>query len=140
MEDGEIILKGKGQRIGLAILIGIVVILFVLYYLDVGNRREITNDFEKTLGILTKYEDASSVEGRNINIEYSFTVDSKVYSRKIRTMTKFKKCQDNPLNCIGKKYWVIYQKNHPENSLVNIEFEIEVENSNSFPDSLSDFF
>src|SRR6201988_230360 len=132
MEDGGIKLKGKGATIGLTMLIGIVVILFVLYYLDNRNRRDIMKDFEKTFGILTKYEDASSIEGSNVIIEYSFTVNSKVYSRRTHTMHKFKKCQDNPLNCIGKKYWVIYQRNHPENSLVDIEIEIEGENSNSF--------
>jgi hypothetical protein len=138
MEDGEIILRGKEERIGPVILIGLVIIMFVLGYLDNRDKRKIKNNFEKTLGILNKCEDASSTEGNNTNIEYSFTVNSKVYSRTIHTNTKIKKCRDTP--CIGKKYWVIYQKGHPEKSLFNISFEIEGENSTSFPESLDDFY
>ena|SRR5688500_15592021 len=138
MEDKEIILKGRGQTIGLVIMIGATVFLFTMFFLDSRNRREIKRNFEKTPGILINYKDVSSVEGSRIMIEYTFRVDSKTYSRKISTKKKFKKCHANPLKCLEKKHWVIYQKGNPENSLINIEYELG-EDSISFPHSLDDF-
>ena len=139
MEDKEIILKGKGQRIGLAILIGIAVVIFVLAFLDARQTRDIKTNFERTLGTLTTYEDILSVENSGTYIEYSFNVKSKLYSRKVNTNVKFKKCQDSPMNCVGSKYWVIYEKGHPENSLIDLEFELKGDTT-LFPPSLDSFF
>ena len=139
MEDNEIILKGKGQRIGWVILIGIVVVIFILGFLEARRSRDIKTNFEKTLGTLTTYKDISSVENSGTYIEYSFNVKSQLYSRKVNTNVRFKKRKDNPPNCVGRKYWVIYEKGHPENSLIDLEFELKGDTT-LFPSSLDSFF
>jgi hypothetical protein len=54
-------------------------------------------------------------------------------------MTKYQMCQDNPSKCIGKRYWVIYQRDNPDKSLISLKFELKGD-STLFPSSLDDFF
>jgi hypothetical protein len=135
MEDEQVI-SNKGY---LAILIAIAIIFLIGFYLKTKKTSEIKNNFNKTLGTLTNYKDATGVEGTNIVIEYKYWADSKRYSRKTQTMVKYQMCQDNPSNCIGKRYWVIYQMDNPGNSLINLKFELKGD-STLFPSSLDNFF
>jgi hypothetical protein len=140
--DSGIVLKGKY----IWVFFGAMAIFFYLAWnKDKKYRDEVIRDYSFTQGQIIHYTDnlGKSVEGRDIFVEYSYQVDSKVFSRKVRTQ-EIDGCADSSDSilpkCSEKRFWVIYSNNDHDKSLINLRFELQKEDSSQFPKSLDNFY
>lgn len=120
---------------GILIVITITIIL-IFSLRDKRKDDEIKRHYIKAIGKIEKYYSKSVDLPRKIT--YTFKVKSTKYSRDIIVNYKFDICE-NFNNCKDKRYWVIYSPENPENSLINLEVEIQGIENPEFPKNLDDF-
>lgn len=117
--------------VGIAVLI---VIAFTLLKYKKGN--EIKENYKVTSGKIVRYFSGGVDLSRSI--VYSYEINDKEHFREIIVNYRFEICNDFS-QCKDKRYWVIYSPKNPENSLINLEIEIQGVENPKFPDNLDDF-
>lgn len=72
-------------------------------------------------------------------LEYKYNVDDIEYLRKINPVTHFDQCENNLNLCEDKLFWVIYDPDAPEKSLIDLTVEIQDIENPPFPETLDNF-
>jgi hypothetical protein len=133
--------NGVNNLIGLGILGGIMILIILWNVYIKNDEKEIKGNYGITEGWIRYYDDGEkSVERRARSIEYSYQVNSKVYSRRINTDLKFRECNDGVIGkCASKRFWVIYSKKAPNRSLIDLNIEIQKSEELEFPKQINGF-
>ena len=113
---------------------------FIIRYHN--QRNDVKNDYMVTQGRIIYYDNAqkNSVEGRGRIIRYSYEVAGVTYERKVQTDRQFPHCEISWDLCQLKRYWVIYSRTDPEQSLINLSVEIQNVDKPEFPKTADDFY
>jgi hypothetical protein len=131
----KVINNRKVHELVLLIILLIVIVLTSLY--KKRNKEQLKSDYKVSVGSIVKFYPRGSDVPRRINYCY-IAMDSTYYYRTIDVSYKFEICL-NFENCRDKRYWVIYSPDNPENSLINLEIEIQGIKNPEFPEDLDDF-
>ena len=100
------------------------VIVFVLAaYFHIESRNKI-RIIEKNSVITTGEIINHRTKGANSQylIKYFYIVDNQTYTKEINYTTKFVTCY-RTRDCIGKRFAVYYDRNNPENAIIDFENE-----------------
>jgi hypothetical protein len=136
----------KNSKSGRNQLIIAAIVLFLIMW-GVSLYREtrskpIKENYGVTVGkIVHYYTSDKSVEGKGIKLRYSYIVEGKVFTRYLSTHFSINGCGANIDEvCSKKRFWVLYSKNNPEESLVNLKVEVDTAVTHDFREPLNDFF
>jgi hypothetical protein len=79
--------------------------------------------------------------GSGVTIRYGYSVDSILFTREVSVSTiVFPECEDSlTIACAAKRFWVIYSKDDPDKSLINLKIQTQSYRNPPFPESLDDF-
>ena len=128
----------KQKKILQVVFIVVFMILFGAHWVNnLKKKKEVLQNNKITIGWLIEYDDGGSDFSAK-SIKYSYNVLRDTFTREVNVTVKFEICQDFE-KCRDKRYWVIYSPDNPENSLINLETEIQGIENPKFPESLDDF-
>ena len=119
--DGE---KSGSGGLVYALMFSLFIYLGYLHIQNKQYRRQVKDSPAYTEGALVTYGESSSVEGaRYADIEYSYTVEGKRYSRKVDIPLELFRCE-TLASCAKKRFWVVYSTRDPQKSLINLQLEV----------------
>jgi|GEM_PF-3374450 len=124
-------------RIGIAFIL-IVVGIALLY--QHFTKKDILGNYGISKAWITKYDTHPAVEDAGQDISYSYQVNGKTFTRTFSTARTLSGCEDGIVgNCAEKRFWVVYDLEDPQKSLINLEVEIQGIVSPEFPKELDHF-
>jgi len=117
--------KNKIYKIVKAILI-ICVILYIIwkFYEYDNDKKTVLKNFEITTGRIVSY----SIKGEyhNRTLTYIYKADNENYTRTMTPNVEFDSCYaENVFKCTNLKFIVIYSKNFPEKSLIDLSRQVQ---------------
>jgi len=128
----------KQKKILQVSFIAVFMILFVAHWLNnLKEKKEVLHKNKTTVGWLTEYNDGGTDFSAK-SVIYSYKVLGDTFLREVNVTVRFKICEDFD-KCRDKRYWVIYSPDNPENSLINLDVEIQGIENPEFPEILDDF-
>ena len=130
-------LKMKVEKFDIAL---IVLLCFVscVYLVKYFNKKDIFSNYGKTTGIMTSFEMIGVEDNRYLG--YKYYVDGIEYEGSAFVdVNYYDYCSSNIELCKDKKFWVIYSKKDPSNSLIDYMHEIQDIEFPVFPKDLSNF-
>jgi hypothetical protein len=105
------------------------------YYSD---KSVVLKDFMITEGKIIEYKVFGV--GPNRYLTYEYIVDDRVYTREINGPNKrYDECSENHSLCENKKFIVIYSKNAPDKSLIDVTREIQEIRNPELPKTMRNF-
>jgi hypothetical protein len=130
-------MKMNRRTIEIIITLGFILFAITVWMQRSKSKQDVLKDYEITKGEIVDYYIVSIAKTRYL--EYKYNVDDKEYFRKINPSIYFDKCENNIEFCEEKLFWVIYNPNTPDKSLINLKNEIQGLDSPIFPNSLDNF-
>jgi hypothetical protein len=107
--------------------------------IDYGqSKKAILADYEKTYGKIIGYSEIGT--HRSTYHEYEYIVDGFTYTRRFNSGYKMSECHHElTQKCLSKRFWVIYLKEDPSISLIDLSNDIQGIKNPEFPKSLANF-
>lgn len=138
MENNDNRTKKYGRIIFYSAFAIIITVLIVLNVRDEKEREYVLKSYDKTIGEI-KEVNSIGVE-RKTFLTYTYTVGYRKYERTVKVSSELQGCCDLQTNpCCLARYWVIYSKDKPEKSLINLSMDLQSESNPTFPKSLEYF-
>ena len=147
MKWNDVITKPVIDRL-ITVLVGAVCITVVFLVIQ-GTRsknkyiREVKNDYAVTKGWILDYEETLNSDlGSRTSITYTYEVGGKRYLRNIDAAKRFSECYNGETignACERKRFWVIYSKEDPSKSLINLQIDIQNTANPVFPETVDEF-
>ena len=132
----------------ITVLVGAVCITVVFLVIQ-GTRsknkyiREVKNDYSVTKGWILDYEETLNSDlGSRTSITYTYELEGKRYTREIYAAKQFSECYNGETignACERKRFWVIYSKEDPSKSLINLQIDIQNIANPVFPETTDEF-
>jgi hypothetical protein len=140
MSDRDSFDAAKIVAVAVSLLLAAFIIGFG-YFQKSSNREAVEKGFDKTQGWIEEYHDRRNSDAGGIAITYGYKVGDHLFRREITGSAALSDC-DGPMNdvCSHKRFWVIYSKEDPRKSLINLEMEIQDVSHPQFPETIEDFF
>lgn len=123
MED-KIIQWLKNNFVSALIVLSVFLIIAYKTFEKTMDRIEVRKEYNVTTGKIIDYNVLQ--DGPSIHLTYEYTVNGRTFTRLINGPKKhFNECEDNIEHCSDKRFLVIYSKNYPNKSLINLTKEIQ---------------
>ena len=128
------------RMIAFAGLIGLALYLLYNAFSEKWEAKEIKENHLITQGWITSYRNTRFTDLLSKRkITYAYQVDEELFSRQVGSQLSFPECKPLGAACTNKRFWVIYAKDHPDRSLINLTVDIQKQSDPTFPEALDDF-
>ncbi|HEX9826439.1 MAG TPA: DUF3592 domain-containing protein [Flavobacteriaceae bacterium] len=115
----EITNKAKDYLIWIGIIV-ILIISYIKWQEKQANIRELSKNNLITIGKIIDHRVTGLSE--NFYVKYEYTINGITYTKEVNYSDKFRNCYFDR-KCIGKKFIVYYDKNNPDNAVIDFENE-----------------